>query len=409
MPSLGADMEDGTLVEWTVAEGDTVARGDVIAVIETQKGAIEVECFEAGVVAKLLVALGQTVPVGEPLAMIGEDAVSGPEPAAAQPPAPEPAPVPPPMTTPTKAAEIAPVTPAPVTPAPASASAHESIPMPADGLRASPAARLRARDLGIDLAGIRGTGPDGVIVLGDVERTQPASDVQESLPSPKVKDSKAEMRKAIAAAMARSKQTIPHFYLSQTIDIQPALDHLAALNADRPPSDRLLLGALLVRATALSSRDCPTLNGHYSGDAFSPATQVNVGVAIALRGGGLVAPALMQADALTLDATMAAMRDLVSRARTGRLRGTEMTAGTITLSSLGDSGAEAMAGVIFPPQVTLVGLGAPNVRPWVIAGTVQPRSVIQLTLSVDHRANDGRQASRFITALETHLQTPEDL
>ncbi|OAN77296.1 branched-chain alpha-keto acid dehydrogenase subunit E2, partial [Jannaschia sp. EhC01] len=281
-------------------------------------------------------------------------------------------------------------------------------PPPADDIRASPAARARARELGIDLRGIRGTGPDGVIVLGDVERTQPASDVQQALAPPE-KDPKAEMRKAIAAAMVRSKQTIPHFYLYQTFDMQPAQDHLAQLNKDRAPSDRLLLGALLVRATALAARDCPTLNGHYVDNTFTPSTEINVGLAIALRGGGLVAPALMQADTLDLDKTMAAMRDLVSRARTGRLRGREMTAGTITLSSLGDNGAEAMSGVIFPPQVALVGLGSPKTRPWVIEGMVEPRSVVQMTLSVDHRANDGRQASRFIAAFESHLQTPEEL
>ena len=406
MPSLGADMEDGTLVEWMIAEGDTVARGDVVAVVETQKGAIEIECFEVGPVSKLLVPVGQVVPVGAPLAVIGEgevpEAAPEPMPAAAPPPQPH---APPP---PSPERPVPPAAAPPERPPSADGAVGSTIPSISDQPRATPAARLRAQEIGVDLSGIAGTGPDGMIVLGDVARGQGV------VPPPQAtaaadKDPKAEMRKAIAAAMARSKQTIPHFYLSQTIDVQPALDHLATLNTNRPPAERLLLGALLVRATALAARACPTMNGHYEGSDFQPASDVNVGLAIALRGGGLVAPAVMQADTLTLDETMAAMRDLVARARAGRLRGTEMTAGTLTLSSLGDSGAEAMGGVIFPPQVALVGLGAPQLRPWVVDGALQPRQVIHLTLSVDHRVNDGRQASRFLTAFDSHLTSPEAL
>lgn len=415
MPSLGADMEEGTLVEWAVALGDTIARGEVIAVIETQKGAIEIECFEDGVVSDLLVDVGKAVPVGTPLAMIGNEAEPDvPEPAPPEVPASPPPTEPPaqmpelPGESPVELPDQGPAEAPDLPPEEGAASVTRASPEPTENIRASPAARARARELGIDLRGIQGTGPAGVIVLGDVARTQPASDVQQALDPPE-RDAKAEMRKAIAAAMVRSKQTIPHFYLSQTIDVQPAQKHLANLNADRPPSDRLLFGALLVRATALAAKECPTLNGHYTDDGFHPSAEINVGLAIALRGGGLVAPALMQADALDLEQTMVAMRDLVSRARTGRLRGREMTAGTLTLSSLGDKGAEEMSGVIFPPQVALVGLGSPAVRPWIVDGTVEARSVVHLTLSVDHRANDGRQASRFIAAFETHLQTPEEL
>lgn len=403
MPSLGADMEDGTLVEWMVAEGDTVARGDVIAVVETQKGAIEIECFEAGQVSKLLVDLGQVVPVGAPLAMIGDEAEAATPaavaPAPSRPPKPEPAPL-------TPAAPVAAVVQPPIpeqTPAPATAS----IPSTSGHPRASPAARVRARDLGVALNTITGTGPEGAIVLADVERFAP-SDAATSpqITAPSGKDA---MRKAIASAMARSKQTIPHFYLSQTIDAQLAIDHLAALNANRAPAERVLLGAMLMRATALAARAVPSMAGHFEDGSFDPATHIHVGLAIALRGGGLVAPAIMDADLLTLDDTMAAMRDLVSRARAGRLRGTEMTAGTITMSSLGEAGAEAMAGIIFPPQVALVGVGAPQTRPWVVGQAIEPRRVLTLTLSVDHRVNDGRLAARFAAEFDRRLQTPEEL
>ncbi|WP_240989385.1 2-oxo acid dehydrogenase subunit E2 [Salipiger mangrovisoli] len=217
------------------------------------------------------------------------------------------------------------------------------------------------------------------------------------------------MRRAIAAAMTRAKREIPHFYLSSTMDVQPARDWLDARNAGRPPDGRLLLGALFVRAVVLAAQAVPVMNGHYRDDAFLPASGVNVGVAVALRGGGLVAPALIGADRMDLAGTMAGMRDLVMRARAGRLRGSEMSEGTITVSSLGETGAEAMAGVIFPPQVALVGIGAPQLRPWVVAGAIVPRQVVTVTVSADHRVSDGRLAARFLAAFAQQIATPEDL
>lgn len=151
------------------------------------------------------------------------------------------------------------------------------------------------------------------------------------------------------------------------------------------------------------------MNGRFEDGAFRPSDQVNAGVAVALRGGGLVAPALIGAETMDVRETMAGMRDLVTRARAGRLRSSELTEGTITVSSLGDTGAETMTGVIFPPQVALVGLGAPHVRPWVVDGSVVPRSVVTLTLSADHRVSDGRQAARFIAEFETLIANPESL
>ncbi|WP_226626366.1 dihydrolipoamide acetyltransferase family protein [Alloyangia pacifica] len=377
MPSLGSDMEAGTLAEWLVKPGDRVSRGDVVAVVETQKGAIEIECFEDGVVDELRAEVGAEVPVGAPLALIlapGEDrpAERGPEPQHPKPP-----------------------TAQPVSPLP---------PETPHGPAASPAARMRARDLGVDLAGLTGSGPGGAILLADV--VPPAEVMPQPVPRA---DAQTEMRRAIAAAMTRAKREIPHFYLSATMDVQPARDWLSARNADRPPDERLLLGALFVRAVVLAARAVPVMNGHYRDEAFHPAPGVNVGVAVALRGGGLVAPALIGAERLDLPATMAGMRDLVMRARAGRLRGSEMSEGTITVSSLGETGAEAMAGVIFPPQVALVGIGAPQLRPWVVAGAIVPRHVVTVTVSADHRVSDGRQAARFLAAFEKQIATPEGL
>jgi pyruvate dehydrogenase E2 component (dihydrolipoamide acetyltransferase) len=395
MPSLGADMEAGTLVEWTVKPGDRVKRGDIVAVVETQKGAIEIEIFEEGEVCELTAELGTELPVGAPLAVILKPGEARPEPAAKTPaakPTPEPRP------------DMAAPEPAPARPAPAIAPAPTSgAPM------ASPAARVRAHELGLDLATVTGTGPGGVIVLGDLEGgTRPAST---PTPKPGPTDSPmAEMRKAIAAAMTRSKQTIPHFYLSETIDVDRAIRFLEDRNTGRPPTERVLLGAVFVRAATCAAAKVPVVNGHYSdGGGYQPSKTVNPGIAVALRGGGLVAPALMDAAEMSLDDTMAGMRDLVSRARAGRLRSSEMTMGTITISSLGDTGAEAMTGVIFPPQVALIGLGAPHVRPWVVDGAIVPRHVVTLTVSADHRVSDGRQITRFISAFEKAVQNPEEL
>ena len=429
MPSLGSDMESGTLVEWLVAPGDRVERGDVVAVVETQKGAIEIETFQDGTVHELTAELGQELPVGAPLAVILGEGEAPPERAAK---AAEEA-----GTRATAAAEPAlagaggaeardaprpgpagPETAAAETVAAESAAPEAAAPAAGAGLRVSPAARVRARELGVDVTTLGGTGPEGAVVVADVERAATGA-APRSGPEPAPSGAAAtargasameEMRKAIAAAMSRAKRTIPHVYLSQTIDVEPATRFLEARNEGRPPTERLLLGALFVRAAARAVAEAPSLNGHYTDEAgFRPSEAVNAGVAVALRGGGLVAPALMDAAGRTLDETMAGMRDLVTRARAGRLKNSEMTQGTITVSALGETGAEAMTGVIFPPQVALVALGAPQRRPWVVGEEVVPRSVVTLTVSADHRVSDGRQVARFIAAFDALLQTPEDL
>lgn len=399
MPSLGADMEAGKLVEWLVKPGDAVKRGDIVAVVETQKGAIEIETFDEGTVSELTAELGEELPVGAAMAIIlkpGEKppvlakAAATPETTA------EPEPV-------AAAAAAETVSPAPAEAAPEAEAASRS--------RASPAARVRAHELGIDLQSVKGSGPGGVVVLGDIDGTAPVRKPPETAAKASRTGSPIEeMRKAIAAAMTRAKRTIPHFYLSETIDVDPAVQFLSARNADVPPAERILLGAVFVRATARAAASVPVMNGHFSEDSgFQPSGAVNVGVAVALRGGGLVAPALRNAEGMSLEETMSGMRDLVARARAGRLRSSEMTQGTITVSSLGDTGAESMTGVIFPPQVAIVGLGAPHLRPWVVDGAVVPRHVVTLTVSADHRVSDGRQVARFISAFEDAVRKPEEL
>jgi pyruvate dehydrogenase E2 component (dihydrolipoamide acetyltransferase) len=374
MPSLGADMEAGTLVEWLVKPGDAVKRGDVVAVVETAKGAIEIEIFQEGTVGELVAEPGSRVPVGGVLARLGDGsvtAVPAPRPAAA----PEPARGSP--------------APEPRHPPPARTRA-----------RATPAARLRAASLGIALDGLRGTGVDGAICLGDLP---PAA-----TPAPRRGgfDPKA-MRTAIAAAMARSKREIPHYYLSLSVDMTAALGWLERTNAGRAPPDRLLPAVLLLRATALALAGTPELNGFWEDGAFRPGDGVHVGWAVALRGGGLVAPAIRNADRLGVDELMAALRDVVGRARGGGLRGSELTDATVTVTSLGERGAESVLPIITPPQVATIGFGRIVERPWVVDGTVVPRRVVTVTLAGDHRATDGHRGGLLLARIETLLQTPE--
>jgi pyruvate dehydrogenase E2 component (dihydrolipoamide acetyltransferase) len=217
------------------------------------------------------------------------------------------------------------------------------------------------------------------------------------------------MRRAIAAAMARSKREIPHYYLSTAVDLTRALAWLEAANAARPPAERLLLAALLLKAVAHALGKMPEFNGFFTASGFQPGLGIHVGTAIAIRGGGLVAPAIHDADKLSLDELMACLRDLVARARSGALRSSELSDPTITVTSLGERGVETVFGVIYPPQVALVGLGMPVERPWAEDGTVVARRVLTATLSADHRASDGHRGALFLADIDRRLQNPETL
>jgi pyruvate dehydrogenase E2 component (dihydrolipoamide acetyltransferase) len=390
MPSLGADMEEGTLVEWLVKPGDRVSRGDIVAVVETQKGAIEIEIFEDGEVSTLLAEVGQALPVGAPLARIGgPDEMAETTPAAREPASAKPAATPPRH-------------PSPLAQKPAPATAA---PPAAGSVLASPAARARAAEAGIDLAAVSGSGPGGAVLLADVERhaasrPAPAAETPRGKPGLDM----TEMRRAIATAMTRAKREIPHFYLSHEIDLQAAHDWLSALNAARTPDRRLLMGALLVRATVRALAKVPELNGRFETEPYVPSDAVNCGMAVAMRGGGLIAPAILDAGQMDANAIMDAMRDLVARTRAGRLRNSEVTRGTITVSSLGESGVDALLGVIYPPQVALVGFGTPRLRPMVREGRVEPRLAVTATLAADHRVSDGRRGSLFLAEIDRILQ-----
>ena len=377
MPSLGADMEAGTLVEWLVAPGARVQKGDIVAVVETDKGAIDVEIFQEGTIEELLVQPVMTVPVGTPLARLqieGESAAT---------PSPEPIPA---LELPAR--EMSPPSPEPRQARPSRVAA-------------APRARRLAMELGVDLETVVGTGPRGVVTGDDVER---AARVAPAAASPK----QAPMRAAIAAAMTRANREIPHYYLAHAVDLEPALQWLERSNASRPVSERVLPIALLVRSIARALVEHPRLCGWYRDDAFVEGPGVHVGLAVALRDdAGLVNPAIHHADRGSLEELMAKIRDVTQRARSGQLRSSELSDATITVTSMGDQGVPTVFGVIHPPQVALVGIGTIAMRPWVVDGAVVPRRVVELTLAADHRVTDGHLGARFLRRVAKILENPE--
>lgn len=378
MPMLGADMSAGTLMAWRKQPGDTVTRGDIIAEVHTDKADIEVEVFTSGIVEKLLAEPGQEVPVGTPLALIREN---GKEPVAA--------------------------------------AAPERIPSVEHGrLLISPSAKTLAAELRVDLALVHGSGPGGRVQRRDVEAAA-AGAAERRPPAPPAapvaapvavgEDRQAGMRRAIAAAMARSKREIPHFYLSETIDMSAATRRLADENLHRSVQERLIPGVLMLKAVALALREVPELNAVWQGERVVQSEAVHLGIAIFLRGGGLVAPAMHDADRQSLDELMHGFRDLVSRARAGTLRSSELSDPTITVTSLGERGAESVLPIIFPPQVAIVGLGRLVERPWVSDGQVLACPIVTATLAADHRVTDGHRAGVFLTTLARLLEEPDDL
>lgn len=430
MPSLGADMEAGTLLEWRVKPGQAVRRGDIVAVVDTDKAAIDVEIWMDGVVEQLIVQPGTKVPVGTVLALIrgtGE---------AAQAPT---VPVPPshPAAAPGVAKPVPPAAPTPphvhATPwarrlaadlgvdlvrvqgtGPGGAITHEDIERaaarpaapaaPSSGeerLRVSPAARRRARELGVELTRVQPAVAGAPISLADVERAaaRPAAPAPQAPPAPLAGAKRAQaMRRAIAAAMARSKREIPHYYLGLEIDLAKALAWLEAENQKRSITERLVYAVLLIKAVALAVREVPEMNGFWRDGRFEPGSGVHPGIAISLRGGGLVAPALRDADRKPLGQLMQELRDLVNRARSYSLRSSELSDPTLTITNLGEQGVDQVFGVIFPPQVALVGFGR-----------VSPRRRLHASLSADHRASDGHRGGLFLAAIARLLQSPESL
>jgi len=332
MPQLGADMTSGKLLRWRKNVGDRIQRGDVIADVETDKADIEVEVFTTGVIEKVLVQPEEKVPIGTVMAIIREEGKAA---AVAVPPV--------------SAVPAIALVPAPPTIAAPTVSAPSSpAEMGGPRLHISPVARKLAADLGIDPVTVTGTGPGGRITMEDIEH---AAQAKKAPPVAEATlDRAARMRQIIAAAMTRSKREIPHYYLSTTIDMSRALAWLTQENLKRSVEQRLVYGVLLLKAVALALREIPELNSVWSNGKVMQCPDVNVGVAVSLRGGGLVAPALHHTDHLSIDDLMKNFSGLIQRARAGSLRSSELSDPTITVTSLGEQGVEAVFGIIYPPR-----------------------------------------------------------
>jgi len=399
MPRLGADMTAGKVVKWLKQPGERIQRGDIIAVVETDKANVDVESFMTGVLEKILVQPGgDALPVGTPLALIRSEAGAAP---AAVTVAPTPV-----------TARAAAVPPAAIAPMAVPAAAAPAVLRPAaaagERARISPAARKRALELRLDPGALAGTGPEGRVTLADVERAAQGAPAQ-AAPADTAAARQLRMREAIASAMARSKREIPHYYLACTIDLGRALAWLTERNAGRAVTERLIYAVLLIKAAALALREVPELNGFWIDNRAQQSEAIHAGIAISLRGGGLVAPALRHADQRTLDDLMQGFQDLVKRARAGSLKSSEVTDPTVTITSLGERGVDSVFGIITPPQLALVGFGTPLERPWVVGGQVVPRPLLTATLSGDHRATDGHRGALFLAAMDRLLQQPEGL
>src|ERR1700757_1376688 len=398
MPALGSDMDEGTLDEWLVKPGDKVTRGQIVAVVDTTKAAVEIECWQEGTVSELIVPVGETVQVGTVLATLLAPGERAEKPSRKRTR---------PSVTPAAKPSAAPSRPRGVSGTPPTVPQHRRW--------VSPAARRLAQSLHVDIDAVSGTGPQGAVTISDVEHAaatiEHAAATKESVTKPKAKASPAEraaqMRTSIAAAMSRSKREIPHYYLADEIVLENSLSWLTTRNAQRSIDERVLPAVLLLKAVGIAAQRFGEFNGFWRDDGFQPATGVHVGVGISLRGGGLVAPAIHDVPDKKLDELMEDLTDLVARARSFSLRSSEMSDPTITVTNLGDQGVDSVFGVIYPPQVALVGFGRPAQRVCVIDQGIRVVTAVQSTLAADHRASDGHRGALFLTAINELLQQPD--
>ncbi|WP_159951111.1 pyruvate dehydrogenase complex dihydrolipoamide acetyltransferase [Rhizobium sp. 18065] len=432
MPALSPTMEEGNLAKWLVKEGDTVKSGDVIAEIETDKATMEVEAVDEGVVAKLLVAAGtEGVKVNALIAILavdGEDvaaAASGggsAAPAKAEAPAAAPAPA----ATPAAAAAPAPVA------APASAVAHSG-----DRVFASPLARRLAKEAGLDLSAVSGSGPKGRVVKSDVEKAvttggakaAPAAAAPSAAPTPVLAKGASDeavlknfaegsyelvphdgMRKIIAKRLVESKQTVPHFYVSVDCELDALLALRAQLNdaaprKDSAPAYKLSVNDMVIKALALALRDVPDANVSWTESAMVKHKHADVGVAVSIPG-GLITPIIRSAELKTLSAISNEMKDLGKRAKDRKLKPEEFQGGTTAVSNMGMMGVKSFSAVINPPHATILAVGAGEERVVVKKGEMKIANVMTVTLSTDHRCVDGALGAELLGAFKRYIENP---
>lgn len=359
MPSLGADMDEAKMVEWKIKPGDTVKKHQIIASIETTKSVIDVESFHEGKITEILAHIGDVIQVGHPILKMetAEEIVA---------------------TTITQLSEVKPS---------------------AQRLKISPAAKKMAEENHVDLSQLKGTGPEGEIMLKDVESKIAAA--------PEKSYKGINLREAIAALMTKSKKEIPHYYVEREIRLDSFMNWIDEKNKALPVDDRLLVPATLMKAIILALKKFPQLNGYYKNANFEMKNEINLGIAFSIKEGGVMAPAVLEADKMILSEFNKAVMDLAQRTRKGGLKNREMSDGTITVTNVGDLGSDSVFGIIFPPQVSIVGLGRIRKAPLVDRDDkIQSGLVIDITLSADHRVSDGLYGARFLNEVDQILNSP---
>jgi pyruvate dehydrogenase E2 component (dihydrolipoamide acetyltransferase) len=415
MPRLSDTMERGTVARWAKKEGDTIAEGEVLADIETDKATMELESYETGVLLKILVQEGESAELGAPIALVGEagetvelpvangDAASASEEAPADAPKAEPA-------------AARPARPAPSANGGASGTVE---------LRASPIARRMAADAGLDLRPLagRGSGPDGRIVKVDVERlanegvsaraaAAPPTTPRTAPPPAPVPGAWAEaegkepsaMQRAVARRMTESKQNVPHFYLQSEVDMTRAIELRREINRSLGDGGtKVSINDLIIRACAVSLIEHPQFHRSWLGDRIVQHEHAHVGIAVALDD-GLIVPVLRDADRMTLTEIAAATKDIVNRARSGKVRQHEIEGGTFTVSNLGMFGVTSFEAIINPPEPGILAVGRTIERPVILDGQVVGRPIMAVTLSVDHRAASGADGARLLQSIVRRLE-----
>jgi pyruvate dehydrogenase E2 component (dihydrolipoamide acetyltransferase) len=435
MPALSPTMEEGTLSKWVKKEGDKVTSGDVIAEIETDKATMEVEAVDEGVVAKLVVPAGtEGVKVNALIAILAEDGEDVAEAAKGGDSAPAPK---------AEAAKEEPKKEV-ATAAPAKAEAPAAAPAPAknaenkgDRVFASPLARRIAKDAGVDVSAVKGTGPHGRVVQRDVEAAiksggakaaSAAPQAAASAPKPQSDDAILKlfeegtyeivphdgMRKTIARRLVESKQTVPHFYLTIDCELDALLALRSQINSAAPltktekgevPAYKLSVNDLVIKAVALALRDIPEANVSWTEGGMIKHKRADVGVAVSIPG-GLITPIVRQSESKTLSAISNEMKDLAKRARDRKLKPDEYQGGSTSVSNLGMFGVKDFAAIINPPHATIFAIGAGEQRAVVKNGEIKVATVMSVTLSTDHRAVDGALAAELAQAFKRHIENP---
>ena len=353
MPSLGADMDEGKVMQWKIHPGDEIKKGQTIAVVETTKSAVEIESFYDGKVLELIGKIGEMISVGKPIALFDIQE----------------------STLPLEAVH----------------------PASSERIKISPAARKLSELHHLSIESLKGSGPDGLIELKDVElaaaqRTPAAGGVN--------------LRAAIAKAMSQSKKEIPHFYLKSRFCLDSLLEWIDEKNKFLPAEKRLLLPVMLMRAVSLTLKEFPILNGYFKEGVFVKQENINLGMAFALKSGGVLVPAILETQSMSLQELNSAFLDLALRTQKNELKNRELTEGTITITNMGDLGSDEVFGVIFPPQVALIGLGRLHKAPWVLGEVIKASWVMDISLSADHRVTDGLSGAGFLRKLEEKFIQP---